>query len=350
MVLLPLFLAKLKDLESGMAKCSMVLSYSWTRQVTCYATVALIGLFSSPALAQRGQLWQVFGSGTGGAEKVKVCLVSLAGRWVEKDPKQPDACQEMLIAALDTHEIWPDSQFYYSESPKPNSHGQMSLWRDSRLFKLNYGYTTPNESAVLLAFRQSGAEERLDSISLASEQKCEAGYRAAVNSDEIDKIRGKCGAYAGLAHRDAITRIANRDQVDEEAKAEMLAAKSRPKCSTVRFTGIAVGSDWQSLDSLRALPDAQQVAERHPLRCGPSGLTQTYTCDGVAELVDQVGYVIAWTETDYQIATSVDLEIGRKDTLLYVNRSDATCVDGAAPSLDFQANLKNFLNSHNKNR
>ncbi|MBR8225753.1 cell envelope integrity protein TolA [Burkholderia ambifaria] len=149
---------------------------------------------------------------------------------------------------------------------------------------------------------------------------------------------------------------AARKQADFEARMKMQgeadkreAAKSRPKCSTVRVSGIAGGTSID-LDALRRASDPNDLIARYPMHCQPSGMTQTYACRGGAWFGGQTGYVIAWSDTGYQIATPVDLIGGRKDALVFVRRSDSVCLNNTPPSLDVVENLHDFLRNHNRYR
>jgi hypothetical protein len=147
-----------------------------------------------------------------------------------------------------------------------------------------------------------------------------------------------------LSAQCATAQVNGLDQEEREA------ASSQPKCSVVRFTGIAVGGNGQSFEAVRTSPDPEDLVARNPLRCGPSGFTQTYACQGAGYVRNQRGYVIAWSKTGYQIATPIQLESGKKDSLVFVQRKDAQCLDSTPPSLDFVENLHNFLRNHNAYR
>ncbi|WP_186138307.1 MULTISPECIES: hypothetical protein [Burkholderia] len=155
-----------------------------------------------------------------------------------------------------------------------------------------------------------------------------------------------------IAARDAATSKQAADEArmrELEEGTRRMAARSRPKCSTVRVSGIAGGTSID-LDALRRASDPNDLIARYPMHCQPSGMTQTYACRGGAWFGGQTGYVIAWSDTGYQIATPVDLIGGRKDALVFVRRSDSVCLNNTPPSLDVVENLHDFLRNHNPYR
>ncbi|WP_175761874.1 hypothetical protein [Burkholderia ambifaria] len=173
-----------------------------------------------------------------------------------------------------------------------------------------------------------------------------------MNAARLQEAQRQAQTPEAIAARDA---AASKQAVDEarmrerEESAKREAARSRPNCSTVRVSGIAGGTSID-LDALRRSPDPSDLIARHPLQCQPSGMTQTYACRGGAWFAGQTGYVIAWSDTGYQIATPVDLIGGRKDALVFVRRSDAVCLNNTPPSLEFVENLHDFLRNHNRYR
>lgn len=293
--------------------------------------------------------WEVFDGPSSGNDLVRVCLVRHDGRWAEGDSNHPSECREMLVAATDTRLLWPDQSFYFARQ-KTVGYGATEYDSDLFKFKLSIENNPDLTATVLAAFAQSGAKERLDAQAANATASCSARYTQATTVEQVQDLDKTCRAYAGATGREAYNRTLGRQQAAQETKREALAERTQPKCSTVRITGIAVGAKPQALDGLRQSSNAADIIARHPLQCGPSGFTQTFVCNGATVLTNQMGHIIAWSETNYQVATTLDLAIGRKDSLLYVRRADATCQDTTKPSLDFAANLQNFLRHYNANR
>jgi hypothetical protein len=142
------------------------------------------------------------------------------------------------------------------------------------------------------------------------------------------------------------------EQKRQDAARERTAAleNTKPKCSQIRFAGIAVGGMPQNLAFIKNSGDVGDILARNPLSCGPNALTQTYTCSGAAYLEQEVAYILGWGEDYYQVATPLDLTRGRKDVMLFIDRQSAQCLDQKPPSTEFSANLQNFLLHHNRYR
>lgn len=318
---------------------------------SCRTLVIAVGLllagYARTGSASEG--WEVFDGPSSGNDLVRVCLVRHDGRWAEGDSNHPSKCREMLVAATDTHTLWPDQSFYLARQ-KTVGYGATEYNSDLFKFKLSVENDPDLTAAVLAAFAQSGAEERLDVQAANATASCSARYAQAATIEEVQDVDKTCHAYAGTAGREAYNKALGRQEAAQETGREALVERTQPKCSTVRISGIVVGAEPQALDGLRHSSSAADIIARHPLQCGPSGFTQTFVCKGATVLTNQAAHIIAWSDTSYQVATPVDLTNGRKDALLYVSRADATCQDATKPSLDFSTNLQNFLRHYNANR
>jgi hypothetical protein len=273
----------------------------------------------------------------------KVCLANQDGRWVELNAETPANCTEMLVAERDSHWLWPDRSFYEKK-------------RSSRLFRVkdtyNLGLIFDVTSAASQALSEAGAFARLDQESAAgvknpAQAECEKAYESVKTLDQLSALESRCRGYA--ASRTAYSRILGAEDLAKKRKAEADAAQSRPNCSKVEFSGIVVGSAGD-LEPLTAARDKDDIIARHPLSCGPNGFTQLYACRGAAWFTRHTGYIVAWTQKAYQVATPIDLIRGRKDALVYINRKDTVCRDNTKPSNDFAENWKSFLLNHNENR
>lgn len=288
--------------------------------------------------------WTITSEDVYGNNLTKVCLAQQESTWIEKDPNNPDNCEEMLIVERDRKTIGPDKRFY------SRKHGLVS-----RIFKVkdtyNLGYLFQWTPSVIVALKSSGALERLDKelaqgVKNPEQIECEKSFESAQTLDQLHVLESRCRGYP--EDRKAYQRITDADDAAKEKKREAAAAKNQPKCFQIRFSGIAVG-DPISLE-INSASNADDILARQPLSCWPSGITQLYACSGGARFYSQIGYVIAWTDYDYEIATPVDLQIGRKDAMLYISRKDAVCENNIRPSLNFSENWKNFLRNYNENR
>lgn len=183
--------------------------------------------------------------------------------------------------------------------------------------------------------------------------------RQWVPKEIIDKIKSIVESSLPLIDKESQEGklfIANLNQQAEKRKKEkaihdeQLKVASRPKCSFISFTGIVVGGGLSDLQTIKNERNKSDLLARYPLRCSPSAISQTYVCSGAAFISRKEGHIIDWTNDAYQIVTPIDLMIGRKDTMVYINRSDAVCLNKQLPSLDFSENMINFLRSHNRYR
>lgn len=258
-------------------------------------------------------------------DNVKVCLINQNGHWVEGDPRQANNCQEMVIAWIAGHSLRRDFDFHSPPGKRLDAYG------------------------ILQAFNEAGAAKRLDAQYIEKNERCISQYNEATTTDQVMALRKPCEDYAQEALNKAQSRVSDNDEKRRQEKRESIAAKYRPKCSKVSFYGIVAGNDGD-LDALRNATNVEDVVASHPLYCGPSGFTQTYVCEGAAVLAEKTGYIVSWSDKAYQVATPIDLQMGRKDALIYVSRADATCLDQTQPSLNFGTNLENFLKYHNTHR
>lgn len=305
--------------------------------ITALTAAAVLACQSTYAQSNR---WSIFATPDGGTHTTPICLINQGGVWAQGEPSNPE-CQEMLIASLNSRIIWPDRRFYAS------TRRQSMLFRADRY--ANYAFKF-DQDLVLQVLSQSGALQHLDEQVAQQDQRCSDEYSNATTIQAVDQIEKDCRGFGGTGNRDAYNRALKSQQDAEDAQQQQQVAPSRPHCSIVRFSGIAVGGNGQSFEQVRTSPDPKDIVARHPLHCGPSGITQTYACQGAAYLTDQTGYIIAWSNTGFQVATPIDLQIGRKDALVFIKRSDAVCLNHTPPSLDFGANLKTFLTKYDRYR
>ena len=126
--------------------------------------------------------------------------------------------------------------------------------------------------------------------------------------------------------------------------------RTRPACTSILFSGVVVGGDPVNLVAVRDAKDPEDFVATNPLRCGPSALTQTYGCYGATYLSRHRGFIVNWSDWYYQVVVPIDLAIGRKDTLVFISRGDASCQDDVPPSLEGVENLEKFFRTQTLHR
>jgi hypothetical protein len=80
----------------------------------------------------------------------------------------------------------------------------------------------------------------------------------------------------------------------------------------------------------------------YPLRCAPNAFLQVYACKGIGYFENQKAYVVSWSATSLSVLTPIDLTVGRKDALVYINRKNIVCRDKIPPSLLPSDNYERF--------
>src|SRR5713226_6578892 len=100
-------------------------------------------------------------------------------------------------------------------------------------------------------------------------------------------------------------RASAQDRKDEQDRHNLERAQameaSRPHCTLVRFTGIAVGGAPINLEAVRHAEDPEDLVARNPLTCGPNALTQTYACHGAAFLLERTAFIVNWSKDYFQV-------------------------------------------------
>ena len=304
------------------------------------ATLTVAAVLASQSSLAQSNRWSVWNRPEGG-HTVPICLMKQEGGWIQGNPATPENCQEMLVASLSSRIIWPDGRFYALSK------------RKSTLFRAdpyaNYALKF-DQNLVLQILNQSGVLEQLDERVAEKNKQCSDEYGRAATIKAVGQVDKDCQGFGGSASRNAYNRALKSQQDAEDAQQQQQAAPNQPRCSAVRFSGIVVGGSGENFEQVRTSPDPQDIIARYPLHCGPSGITQTYVCQGAAYLANQTGHIIAWSNTGFQVATPIDLQMGRKDALVFIKRSDAVCVNNTPPSLDFSENLKIFLTKFSRYR
>ncbi len=168
-----------------------------------------------------------------------------------------------------------------------------------------------------------------------------------MNIARLQEVQREAQSPEAIAARDAAARkqAANEARMRErEDNARSEAVRSQPKCSVVRVSGLA-GGMGPDFDHLRWAPGQADMVARNPLRCRPGN--GFYSCRGGAYLHGQIGHVMTWNDTVFEIVTPLDLIGERVDAAVTVLRVNAVCLNNTPPSLDFVENLHDFLRSRN---
>lgn len=133
---------------------------------------------------------------------------------------------------------------------------------------------------------------------------------------------------------------ADRDR--ELAASVRKAEATNPNCTRLRFTGIGVGATPDNLIIAHQQSDLSDHIARNPLFCGPNLFTQTFACRGISFFKDQPAYLLSWTRKWLFVISPIDLEHGRRDASIYIDRSSARCTDHEIPSALLSENLVRF--------
>lgn len=140
--------------------------------------------------------------------------------------------------------------------------------------------------------------------------------------------------------------VAAKKQKNQEKKRQLETMATKPHCTTVRFSGLAVGGATFSLEVVRSAKDIDDVVARNPLRCAPSNFTYAYTCFGAAILVNRPAFIISWAKNWLMVLTPVDLtESGRHDVMVFIDRDRAACANNLNPATTLADNLTSFWQS-----
>lgn len=115
--------------------------------------------------------------------------------------------------------------------------------------------------------------------------------------------------------------VSYEDELAEKAAHE----KIKPKCTNVRFTGVAAAGRERDIEDVLASRDIEDTLARNPIRCNFPGGGMMDMCDGVAYFENHKGRIVNWTKKSYLVMSPVDFNNGRKDIRLLVRRQDAKC-------------------------
>ncbi len=159
---------------------------------------------------------------------------------------------------------------------------------------------------------------------------------AAEKNREEEAVRARDAAEA--------TRLAKSKDDDEKRRSARTAAMiaTMPKCTLVEFTGVAVGATQDALQAANGAADINSFLDEYPLRCSPS-MIQTYACTGAGSFVGQLGFIVDWDENSYEVVSPVEFSRGTHDTLIFINRDDAVCLNNRRSLPSFPDNLRAFF-------
>lgn len=113
-------------------------------------------------------------------------------------------------------------------------------------------------------------------------------------------------------------------QQDAAREKEREAAK--PKCTNIRFTGVATPPPYGPVISqVLASRDIEDTIARNPIQCRPNQFGNS-VCTGVAYFRGHKGRIVDWNRDFYIINTPLDFNTGRENIELAIRRQDATCI------------------------
>ena len=101
---------------------------------------------------------------------------------------------------------------------------------------------------------------------------------------------------------------------------------SKPKCTNIRFTGIATPPPYaQVIAQALASRDIEDTLARNPIQCRPNQFGN-YVCTGIGFFRNQKGVIVDWNRDFFIVNSSIDFNTGRESIGLTIRRKDAVCV------------------------
>lgn len=155
----------------------------------------------------------------------------------------------------------------------------------------------------------------------------------------------KRAAEAGS--KEAILLLSNiqKEEQKKTDKNENIAATKRahdaikPKCTKIRFTGVATAGPWELLETVLASKDIEDMLARNPIVCSSGGMGDMYAdsegkvsvspmrCRGFDYFKSKLGTIFNWSAKYLTITTDYDFSIGRRPIMMTIRRGDATCIN-----------------------
>ena len=112
----------------------------------------------------------------------------------------------------------------------------------------------------------------------------------------------------------------------QEAREDAEREANKPKCTNIRFTGIATPPPYaQVIAQTLASRDIEDTLARNPIQCRPNQFGNS-VCTGVAYFRSHKGRVVDWNKDFFIINTPIDFNTGRENIELTIRRKDATCI------------------------
>jgi len=180
------------------------------------------------------------------------------------------------------------------------------------------------------------------------ERAAESGSEDA--RQRLRRIEEEIKRVQQVAQRDTNAAEEVRSRELEQANAIAEQERTNPNCSAFRFSGIAVGGSPRNLSVARDYPDLAELLKQNPLLCTANALVQAYSCKGVGFFTEQKAIVLSWSKDWVYALTSLELTYGAQNSVLYINRKDARCMDKIIPSTLPSENRDRFILSKTRYR
>lgn len=140
--------------------------------------------------------------------------------------------------------------------------------------------------------------------------------------------QGQLEAIDGKEEQEILAQEQKQRQEREKQEASVREKKrqeeqeeTKPKCMTIRFTGLASANNPDFIRQALAERNLEDTLARNPIRC------QGFGCIGIAYFKNHKGQIISWDKNFYGITSPVDFNTGRRDIPLIVRRKDARCIN-----------------------
>ncbi len=125
------------------------------------------------------------------------------------------------------------------------------------------------------------------------------------------RVKLKCINDIKEAHKEA-ERIKEREA-------------TKPKCTNIRFTGIATPPPYAPvIAQVLASRDIEDTLSRNPIKCKTNQFGN-YVCTGVGYFRNHKGVIADWNREFFIINTPIDFNTGRENIGLTIRRKDAVC-------------------------
>lgn len=154
------------------------------------------------------------------------------------------------------------------------------------------------------------------------------GMRGTQATDWLSKAAEGGNAEAGMLLADI--QKEKQKELDEkarEAAAENEHENTKPKCTNIRFTGVAAAAYFSEyIEQVLASRDIEDTLARNPIQCQGLNMFGDLHCTGLAYFKNHKGRIVDWNRKFYFIDSPVDFNSGRKNMKLAIRRKDAVCL------------------------